>query len=1140
MGYRIGLDLGITSVGWAVLEDDNDGKPKRIIDLGSRIFDAAENPKDGAPLAQPRREARGLRRRLRRRNHRVHRTKRLLEKYGIISEKEINELYEKYNFQFNPYELRVHALDSKLSNSELARVLIQFVKKRGYKSNSKSEEADSSNDAGKLVTATKENETLMKKNGYRTIAEMYLKDEKFRIRLPNGEEILKIKNSPNEYKNTPLRKLIVDEIKIVLNKQKEFNKLITDDFIKEYLDIFESQRSFDMGPGGDSPYGGNQIEKMLGKCTFEKEEFRAPKACYTFEYFKLLQDLNHIKIEKYERNNDVELNVEKRELTSDEKSEILELVKSKVTVTYDSLRTTLRLDENERFNMVSYKKFNEFSKESNKDAEKERKFEEFKSYHKIRKALDNYEKKYIQKISNDELDYIGYALSIYKSDDKRIKYLKEKIPNLPDKAIEVLLPLSFSKVGNLSLKCMKNIIPGLEKGITYDKAVNEIYPDFRGNINTEKKKKLSIKNLEEVISNPVVRRAVSQTIKVINALTIKYNPIYGKPDVVVMEFARELGKGRAERNKIEKSQLENQAKNDKAKREIESLGKENVTGQDIVKYKLWKEQNEICIYSGKHISFNDLFTEAVDVDHIIPYSICFDDSYQNKVLVLAAENRQKGNRIPYVYIKESGKNIDEYEVRVNQFISNYNKKRRLLKTKLTEEDKKEWKSRNINDTRYITKTIYKLLNNYMGFSENDNFKRKIWTINGQVTAYIRKRLGIEKIRADGDEHHAIDAVVIATVPQNMVNKITKFAQYMEARYSQNSGEYVDEETGEIISKNEYEEKFGTKFPEPWVGFRNELEIRTACTSKERMEECIKASKLYSYNEHEDGIDRYADLEPIFVSRMPRRKVRGQAHQETIRRLKKEDNILKTVTKTDLINLKLKDGEIDRYPEKLKKDDKLLYNALLERLREFDGDGKKAFERPFYKPKADGTPGPLVKKVKLEEKTTLGVELENIKAIADNGSMVRIDVFLVKGEGYYFVPIYVADTMKKILPNKACVASKPYSKWKEMEDKNFIFSLYPNDLIHIVGKNKIKLNGNKDKEKDSIEVEELFGYYIKAGISSAAITIVNHNSEYKQDSLGIKSLQLLEKYQVDVLGNYTKVKIPEKRLGFKNEKRKEEA
>ena len=75
MNYRIGLDLGIASVGWAVLEDDYMGKPKRIVKLGARIFDSAENPKDGSSLALNRREARETRRRLRRRNHRIKRTK---------------------------------------------------------------------------------------------------------------------------------------------------------------------------------------------------------------------------------------------------------------------------------------------------------------------------------------------------------------------------------------------------------------------------------------------------------------------------------------------------------------------------------------------------------------------------------------------------------------------------------------------------------------------------------------------------------------------------------------------------------------------------------------------------------------------------------------------------------------------------------------------------------------------------------------------------------------------------------------------------------------------------------------------------------------------------------------------------------
>ena len=1128
MGYRIGLDIGITSVGWAAIEDDVNGNPKRIIDLGSRIFDAAENPKDGSPLAKDRRDARGLRRRLRRRKHRVERTKRLLERYNIITKRELEDLYENYKFQYNVYELRVMALDEKITNRDLARVLISMVKKRGYKSNSKSEETASGSDAGKLLTATKENEELMKEKGYRTVAEMYLNDERFELKdeegniLYNryGQKQIKVRNSINEYKNTILRKSLVDEIKMILEKQKELNINITDKFIEEYLDIFESQRSFDEGPGFPSPYGGNQIEKMLGNCTFEKEEKRAPKASYTFEYFKLLQDINHIKINKYDYET---RKIEKRELTEEERQKIIKLVKEKANVTYSSLRKELNLSRIERFNMLSYKNILMWSDETNEEVEKASKFKEFESYNKIKTALNRVEKGYIDKLSTEELDKIGYALTVYKNDDKRIAYLNDNTQNLTEEAVQELLKLSFTKVGNLSIKAMRKIIPELEKGITYDKAVDNVYEDFRGTVNTEKKRKLRLQDLEQEISNPVVRRGISQAIKVLNAITLRYNEKYGKPDVVVIELAREMSKNFNDRNKIKKSQEENMQRNEKIRQEIIELGKSNPTGQDIVKYKLWEEQDGICVYSGKKITVDMLFTEAVDVDHIIPYSMCFDDTYNNKVLVLASENRQKGNRVPYKYEKESGRNVDEYVVRAGKIIKNPKKLRKLLREDFTKEDAKDWKDRNIQDTQYMCKLMYNLVRNYLEFSDNKNFTRKVWTVNGSVTSHIRKRLGIEKTR-DGDTHHAVDAAVIAITTQNMINRITKYYQYNDGKFMNNKGEYIDLETGEILEAKEYEEKNGIYFPEPWPKFRKELDIRVNCNSKERMIECLNAEKIFTYEDYED-------VTPIFVSRMPRRKVTGMAHLETVRGLRQESGSLKTITKTELTKLKLdKNGEIEGYPEKNKKDDKLLYNALKKQLTKFDGKANEAFKEEFYKPRADGSRGPIVRKVQIEANATLGLELNNKRGFAGNGDCVRLDIFYVEGEGYYFVPIYVSDTIKEKLPNKACVAHKNYNDWKEMREEDFIFSIYPKDLIYIKGKAKTTLTSTTNKDMKE-EVEGTFAYYVKCGISSGVITIQTHDNKYIVPSLGIKTLQELKKYEVDVLGNYHEVKIPEKRMPF---------
>ena len=231
----------------------------------------------------------------------------------------------------------------------------------------------------------------------------------------------------------------------------------------------------------------------------------------------------------------------------------------------------------------------------------------------------------------------------------------------------------------------------------------------------------------------------------------------------------------------------------------------------------------------------------------------------------------------------------------------------------------------------------------------------------------------------------------------------------------------------------------------------------------------------------------------------------------------------------------KDGEIENYYDK--ESDLLLYNALKKRLGEYDGNGKSAFadfndENPFYKPKSDGTNGPIVKKVKIIEKSTMNVSVRNGNGIADNGPMVRIDVFHVENDGYYFVPIYTADTVKKELPNLACVAFKSYDEWKEMDDKDFCFSLYQNDLIRVTAKKDMKLslvNKNSTLPKE-IYGNGMFLYYNNAGISIATITVFNSDGTHKIESLGIKTLLNIEKFTVDPIGNVTKVNS-EKRLKF---------
>ncbi len=1085
MKYIIGLDIGIASVGFSTLMLDEKDEPCKILRMGSRIFEAAEHPKDGSSLAAPRRINRGMRRRLRRKRFRKQRIRNLIIEKNIMTAEEIDNIYDSKIQLSDIYQIRCEALDRKLSKEEFVRLLIHLSQRRGFKSNRKVDASDSKSEAGKLLNAVKDNRALMEEKGYRTIGEMLYKDEKF--------SSVK-RNKSDDYSNTFARSEFEAEINAVFEAQRALgNEYADEDTRDKYLDIYLSQRAFDEGPGGDSPYGGNQIEKMLGTCTFEQGETRSVKAAYSFEYFNLLTKVNSIKIVSPDG---------KRPLSTAEREKVTALAFNKKSISYASIRKELKLGDDVSFN-ISYGKDDKTPEE----IEKKTKFTYLNAYHTFKKAFGDS----FVSWSTDKKNKLAYALTVYKSDNKIADYLKENSFDETEIAVALTLP-SFSKTGNLSVKALDKIIPYLEEGMLYNEACTAAGYNFK-NDDTSKRKFLPAneKDAPELgdIRNPVVRRAVSQTIKVINALIREYGE---SPCCVNIELARELSKNFSDRKKIEKSQKENQARNDTIVEELKTnFGIIQPTGQDIIKYKLWKEQDGVCPYSLKKIALDKLFDVGyTDIDHIIPYSISFDDTYNNKVLVLSSENRQKGNRLPMQYL--SGKKQDEFWLWVDSSNLRSRKKKNLLKEKITDEDISGFKKRNLQDTQYISRFTLNFLKKYLALQPSSiNEKSAIKAVNGSATAYIRKRWGINKIREDGDTHHAVDAVVIACATDSMIQTISKYSKYREERFVHPEiGKEIDFETGEVTDK----------FPMPYKWFRDELLMRTSSDPSR----ILRGKPLPNYGLEEEVV-------PIFVSRMPNHKVKGAAHMETIRKEYKQDGRSYSVTKVPLTSLKLKNGEIDGYFNP--SSDTLLYNALKDRLAMFGGDGKKAFEEPFYKPKSDGTNGPLVKKVKIVNKSTLSVPVQNKTAVADNGSMVRVDVFYVEGEGYYLVPIYVADTVKPELPNMAIIAHKSYEDWKEMKEEDFIFSLYPNDLIKVKSKKDMNLSivNTESTLPKSYADNDLFLYYKKANISTAAMTVINHDNTYTINGLGVKTLVSLEKYQVDVLGNIQKAG-KEKRMRFR--------
>ena len=1078
MNYVLGLDVGITSCGWAVLELNHEDEPVRIVDLNSRIFDKAEAG-NGDSLAAPRRMARGIRRLTRRRKFRLHRVRGFLVRHHILTKEEIENLYTNPH-KTDIYELRYRVLTEKVSPSDWARLLIFFAKHRGFQSNRKNEK---SGEDGLMLAAIGENKKILE--NYRSVGDMLYSDEKFKDCK---------RNKGGTYRFTVSRSMLKEEVQILFKKQRELGQTFAgEDLEDEYLSIFSAQRNFDEGPGANSPYAGDQIEKMIGDCTFEDGENgrplqkRAPKASYAFMAFNLWQKINHIRVNSKGI---------QRSLDTEEKNKIADLAWTKENITYHDLRQITGLDEETRFSEVTYP-----LDSTTEEAEKKVKFSWVKPYHAMRRALDKVEKNYIRKLSREEIDAIAYAFTVYKNDKKIRTALTEK--GIKENVADVLITHldGFSKFGHLSEYACYKLLPFLEKGEEYYKAC-----DSAGLIESPARK---IKD----ITNPVVKRAVTQTMKVIKAVQRKY----GNPVEVHIELARELARSFKDRAAMDHRMKENYAKNEKIK---ERLSKEfhimNPTGQDIVKWKLYEQQQGCCAYSQKPFDVDRLLHDGnyAEVDHILPYSRSFDDTYRNKVLVLEKENRDKGNRTPMEYLADKPERKEKFIAWVKTVIKDSKKREHLLRVKYGRDEEAEWKQRHLQDTQYISRFLYNYLRNTLklapGYTDR---KRRIIPVNGAVTGYIRKRLDIRKIRENGDLHHAVDAVVIAVTTQGMIQKVTRYSQIRE------NPKLIDKKTGEVLTAKEFHNK--DNFPEPWPRFRQELEVRVS----EDPEEAIRRLRLPAY-------ENVGEIKKPFVSRMPRRKVRGAAHEETVRSGKlREDGY--TILKTDLSKLKLENGEIKGYyrPES----DRLLYEALKKRLEAFGGKGEEAFKKPFYKPKADGTPGPLVKKVKIIEKSSLNVPVHKGKGVAYNDMMVRIDIFGVNEKGknaYYFVPVYVSDTVKKELPCRGVVKRKSYENWKIMDDKDFLFSLYHNDMIHVVSKKPLSFTAAKGSSLlPKMETKDTYVYYKGADIKGVSITVINHDNSYGIKGMGIKTLLQLEKCEVDVLGNISFVK-QEKRQGFR--------
>ncbi|HDZ5105943.1 TPA: type II CRISPR RNA-guided endonuclease Cas9 [Campylobacter jejuni] len=767
MAKILAFDIGISSIGWAFVENDE------LKDCGVRIFTKAENPKTGESLALPRRLARSARKRLARRKARLNHLKHLIANEFKLNYEDYQSFDESLAKAYkgtliSPYELRFKALNELLSKQDLARVILHIAKRRGYDNIKNSDDKEK----GAILKAIKENEEKLA--NYKSVGE-YLYKEYFQKFKENSKEFINVRNKKESYERCIAQSFLKDELKLIFQKQREFGFNFSKKFEEEVLSVAFYKRAL------------KDFSHLVGNCSFFVDEKRAPKnSPLAFEFVALTRIINLL--------NNLNKKNEETSYTKDDLNVLLSEVLKNGTLTYKQTKKILGLSDDYEFK-----------------GQKGNYFIEFKKYKEFIKALGEHS------LNQDDLNEIAKDITLTKDETKLKKALAKY--DLNQNQIENLSKIEFKDHLNISFKVLKLIVPLMKEGKKYDEVCNEL--NLKTAINEDKKEFLPAFNetyYKDEVNNPVVLRAIKEYRKVLNSLLKKY----GKVHKINIELAREVGKNHSERNKIEKEQNENfKAKKD-AELECEKLGLK-INSKNILKLRLFKEQKEFCAYSGEKIKMSDLQDEKMlEIDHIYPYSRSFDDSYMNKVLVFTKQNQEKLNKTPFEAFGKDDAKWQKIEILANNLPSK--KQKRILDKNYKDKEQKDFKDRNLNDTRYIARLVLNYTKDYLEFlplSDDENIKLNdtqkgskvhVEAKSGMLTSVLRHTWGFSTKDRNNHLHHAIDAVIIAYANASVVKAFSDFKKEQE-NY-----------TAELYAKkiNELDFKNKRKFFEPFSNFRQKV------------------------------------------------------------------------------------------------------------------------------------------------------------------------------------------------------------------------------------------------------------------------------------------------------------------------------
>jgi CRISPR-associated endonuclease Csn1 len=795
VNYSLGLDIGTNSIGWCIVGYSEDGIADHIKAIGVRIFSDGRDPKSKSSLALARREKRAMRRSRDRFLRRRQALLNLLVEYDLLPQ----DRFERKQLELvNPYITRAAALDGPLQLHHIGRCLFHLNQRRGFKSNRKTDKGDP--ESGKIAFATSKLRAAMGESGARTfgefLAERLQNGQPLRIRMRDDEGPEKANGDASEgYAFYPDRALLEEEFRSIWDTQKQYHPdALTSERFEALFQCVFFQRPLRL--------------PEVGRCMLLGTERRLAKSDPLFQKRRLLEELNALMIERGP-------GVVPERLTVEQRNTLLMAMHGKRSVAFTSLRKTLKISDavfnKERAGRDKLTGDEVFAELANKD-----RFGPFWS------EVDLERQRAIVSKLRDEQD-----------SEKLIAWLISECDLEEDRARKIAgasLPEGYGRVGETATRALiRELTAPREDGrvVVYSEAVERApelghHSDFRtGEIRDllpyygEVLERHIIpgsgdpdeKNIEKrlgKLTNPTVHIGLNQLRRVINAIILTY----GHPSEIIVELARDLKTSDDQKRDIKARQRKDYQDALLRGQKLRELGQPD-TGSNRALLKLWEQLGKDpldrrCIYTGQVIGAAMLFSDGVDIDHILPWSKTLDDSNANKLVCIAGANRAKRNRTPF----EAWGSSSEWEAilqRADRLPGN-------MKWRFNPDAMKKFGeesgflARHLIDTQHLSR----LAKQYLEAVAPD----RVWVSTGKLTAMLRRHWGLNSLLPDHNyaktvheknrtdhRHHAIDAAVIGVLSLSLIQKVAREAGLREEKGVQ-----------DVIDS----------IAEPWEGFRKDL------------------------------------------------------------------------------------------------------------------------------------------------------------------------------------------------------------------------------------------------------------------------------------------------------------------------------